>query len=194
MRRRFGFLLLFLLSLCPVAMLAQNATTSLRGSVKDSSGAVLPKATITLLNQATGRTISTKATASGEYQFLQIPPAKYVITVAADGFGQQTESAELLVNQPATIDFKMGVQANNVSVDVTAAAQTLNTTDASLGNSTDNATIQALPSETRNVPDLLSLEPGVFFLPAPTNPALQDSRSGAVRATSPSTALTITIR
>jgi len=161
-------------------MLAQNATTSLRGSVKDSSGAVLPKATITLLNQATGRTISTKATASGEYQFLQIPPAKYVITVAADGFGQQTESAELLVNQPATIDFKMGVQANNVSVDVTAAAQTLNTTDASLGNSTDNATIQALPSETRNVPDLLSLEPGVFFLPAPTNPALQDSRSGAV--------------
>jgi hypothetical protein len=180
MRRRFGFLLLFLLSLCPVAMLAQNATTSLRGSVKDSSGAVLPKATITLLNQATGRTISTKATSSGEYQFLQIPPAKYVITVAADGFGQQTESAELLVNQPATIDFKMGVQANNVSVDVTAAAQTLNTTDASLGDSTNNATIQALPSETRNVPDLLSLQPGVFFLPAPNNPALQDSRSGAV--------------
>ncbi len=86
----------------------------------------------------------------------------------------------MLVNQPATINFSLGVQSNNVSLDVSAAAQTLNTTDASLGGSEDNATIQALPSETRNVPDLLSLQPGVFFLPAPSNPALQDSRSGAV--------------
>ena len=65
-------------------------------------------------------------------------------------------------------------------MNVSAATETLNTNDASLGNAMNNVTIQALPSETRNVPDLLSLQPGVFFLPPPSNPALQDSRSGAV--------------
>ena len=160
--------------------LAQNANTSLRGVVKDPSGAVLPSALISLHNNATGQNLSAKSNAGGEYQFLQVPPAKYDITVTAPGFADRRETAELLVNQPATINFTLGVQTNNVSLDVSAAAETLNTTDASLGGSEDNATIQALPSETRNVPDLLSLQPGVFFLPAPTNPALQDSRSGAV--------------
>jgi hypothetical protein len=85
------------------------------------------------------------------------------------------------VNQPATINFALTLQSNTEIVDVTAAAQTLNTSDASLGDSTNNATIQALPSETRNVPDLLSLQPGVIFLPnTASTPQLQDSRSGAV--------------
>jgi hypothetical protein len=63
---------------------------------------------------------------------------------------------------------------------VTSAAQTLNTSDASLGDAKDNALIQALPSETRNVPDLLSLQPGVLAFPPPSDAAMADSRSGAV--------------
>ncbi|HTD97286.1 MAG TPA: TonB-dependent receptor, partial [Edaphobacter sp.] len=116
----------------------------------------------------------------GEYQLSQISPAKYAISVTASGFGSQAKEAELLVNQPATINFVLSLQSNTEVINVTAAAQTLNVTDASLGNSTDNATIQALPSETRNVPDILSLQPGVIYLPPPSNPAMQDSRSGAV--------------
>jgi len=91
------------------------------------------------------------------------------------GFADQTKTAELLVDQPATIDFALSVQATTVEVDVSGAAQTLNTTDASLGSSADNELIQALPSETRNVPDLLSLQPGVLYLPNQ-----DDSRNGAV--------------
>ncbi len=80
------------------------------------------------------------------------------------------------MNQPATIDFTLGVQANTVTVDVSASAQTLNISDASLGNAANNEEIQALPSETRNVPDLLSLQPGVLYLPS----TITDSRSGSV--------------
>jgi hypothetical protein len=112
----------------------------------------------------------------GLYDFLQIFPAKYTIKVTAAGFGEQSKTAELLVNQPATIDFTLTVQSSSVTVDVSAAAQTLNTADASLGSSADSAEIQALPSETRNVPDLLSLQPGVLYLP----PTITDSRSGSV--------------
>ncbi|HUX44371.1 MAG TPA: TonB-dependent receptor, partial [Terracidiphilus sp.] len=153
------------------------ATTSLRGVVKDQTGALVPGATVTLTDKGTGRTFSTASSQTGLYAFPQIPPAKYTITVTAAGFGAQSKSAELLVNQPATVDFSMSVKASAETVDVSASAQTLNTTDASLGNSAGNAQIQALPSETRNVPDLLSLQPGVLFLPSST---ATDSRSGAV--------------
>jgi hypothetical protein len=173
--------LLLLLAICTAYTFAQNATTSLRGTVKDPTGAVVSDAKVTLLDSATGRTFTDTSRSGGEYQVLQIPPAKYTITVTAAGFGDQSKIAELLVNQPATVNFTLSLQSNNEVLNVTAEAQTLNTSDASIGNSTNNATIQALPSETRNVPDLLSLQPGVLFLPNnQSNPNLQDSRSGAV--------------
>lgn len=158
---------------------SQNATTSLRGTVKDPTGALVPGATVTITAASTGQSQSVTANESGVYLFPNILPARYTIKVAAPGFGEQIKTAELLVNQPATIDFNLTVQSSTVTVDVSASAQTLNTTDASLGNSADNAEIQALPSETRNVPDLLSLQPGVFYMP-PAGYGAGDSRSGAV--------------
>ncbi len=171
---------LFLLSVFTATSFAQNANTSLRGVIKDPSGAVVAGATITLMDAATGQTLNAKSGTGGEYQLQQIPPAKYTITVEAAGFSPQSKIAELLVNQPATVDFKMSVQANSVVVNVSAEAATLNTTDASLGAAFNNLKIQSLPSETRNLPDLLALQPGVFFLPPPSDPKTQDSRSGAV--------------
>ena len=173
-RSLLGWVLLCILSSTSLAF-GQIATTSLRGIIKDPSGAVVPNARVTIADRDTGSSFSATANAAGQYEFAQIPPARYTITVTATGFADQVKLAELLVNQPATIDFVLSVQASTVTVDVSAQAQTLNTADASLGNSTSGEVIQALPSETRNVPDLLSLQPGVLYLP---NSA--DSRSGAV--------------
>ncbi|HVC47235.1 MAG TPA: TonB-dependent receptor [Terracidiphilus sp.] len=169
-----GWVLLCTLSTVTLAF-GQLATTSLRGVIKDQTAALVPGATVTLTDRATGKVISTTSNSAGLYVFPQIAPSNYAIKVSAAGFSVQTKTAELLVNQPATIDFAMSVRANAVTVDVSAAAQTLNTTDASLGTSAGNAEIQELPSETRNVPDLLSLQPGVLYLPTTS-----DSRSGAV--------------
>ena len=163
-----------------VASFAQTATTSLRGVVQDRTGAVIPGASLTLLNAASGQTLTVTSNQQGEYQLPQIAPARYSITATATGFGSQKKEAELLVNQPATISFTLGAASSGVVIEVTDTAQSLNNTDATLGSAFDNATIQALPSETRNVPDLLALQPGVFYLQPPQNLALQDSRSGAV--------------
>ena len=84
---------------------AQIATTSLRGVVKDPSGAVVPNAKITLTNAATGQILSATSNAAGEYSFTQIPPAHYTIDATATGFGDQKKSAELIVDQPATHRF-----------------------------------------------------------------------------------------
>ncbi|MGA8740680.1 MAG: carboxypeptidase-like regulatory domain-containing protein, partial [Terracidiphilus sp.] len=173
-----GWILLCILSTVTLSF-GQLATTSLRGTIKDPSGALVPGARVTITDKANGKTLSTVADSSGSYSFAQIMPSKYTIAATAKGFGNQTKSAELLVNQPATIDFALSVEASTVTVDVSDIAQTLNTSDASLGSSADTAEIQALPSETRNVPDLLSLQPGVLYLPPPGYGA-GDSRSGAV--------------
>jgi hypothetical protein len=172
--------LFLIIVFCNVAK-PQASFTSLRGTVTDPAGALIPGAEITILNQASGLKNTQITNGSGEYQFQQIPPGTYVVSANGSGFSAQAKQADLLVNQPATINFKLTLQASTVMVDVSGEAETLNRTDASIGNSVNNATIQALPMEGRNVPDLLSLQPGVLYLGQQTTSQQdQDSRSGSV--------------
>jgi len=158
---------------------SQTAVTSLRGTVTDPSGAVVPAVEVVLNNPGSGFHVSRTTDANGDYTFLQIPPGRYTITVSKAGFAEQSKEAELLVSQPASINFSLSVQKTQTIVEVSSEAQTVNTTDATIGNAADNATIQALPMEGRNVPDLLSLQPGVVYLGREINQDL-DSRSGSV--------------
>jgi hypothetical protein len=177
--RSFAFLFLTT-GLCATAW-PQASFTSLRGTVTDSSGALIPNATVSIVNKSTNLTSTQTASGSGEYQFQQVVPGTYVISANGTGFSPQSKQADLLVNQPATINFKLTVESTAVTIDVSSEAETLNTTDASIGNSVNNATIQALPMEGRNVTDLLSLQPGVLYLGRQTTDQQdQDSRSGSV--------------
>ncbi|MFZ0302000.1 MAG: carboxypeptidase-like regulatory domain-containing protein, partial [Terracidiphilus sp.] len=106
---------------CTVAF-AQIASTSLRGTVKDSSGAVVSGATVTATNQASGIAYHTQTNNAGYYVFPDLVPAHYIVTLTANGFGTQIRSAELLVSQPATIDFALSVQTQTVTVDVSSSA------------------------------------------------------------------------
>ena len=158
---------------------AQTATTALRGNITDHTGARVTHATISLTDTASGVRTATKSDGKGEYVFSPLAPGRYSITVSASGFAEQTAQAELLVNQPANINFSLDVHATSMDIDVSAEVQTLNVTDATLGNAVNNNTIQALPMEGRNVPDLLSVQPGVLYLGRGINQN-SDSRSGAV--------------
>lgn len=180
-----GWLLLCTLSAATLSF-CQTASTSLRGVVKDPSGALVPGARITLVDKSIGTTLSATSNSAGLYTFAQITPAKYTITATASGFGEQIKTAELLVNQPATIDFTLTIQSSTVTVDVSGSAQTLNTTDATMGDSVNNEQIQAMPMDGRDPLSLLSLQPGVLFLGETisltdkTQASDLDSRQGAV--------------
>ena len=180
-----GWILLCILSTVTLSF-GQTASTSLRGTVKDPAGALVPGAKITITDKATGTSLSAVSDNSGNYTFPQIPPAKYLISVAATGFGDQSKSAELLVSQPATINFTLSIQSSSVTVDVSATAQTLNTSDATIGNSVGNETIQAMPMDGRDPISLLSLQPGALYLGETANLMDKtqagdlDSRQGSV--------------
>src|ERR1700675_1574749 len=109
--------LLLFLSLLGSPALAQIATTSLRGTVTDSSGAVVGGAQVSLLDSSNGSKATHTTSANGEYSFAQIAPGSYSITAAASGFANLEKKAELLVNQPATIDFKLSVTSQQQEVE-----------------------------------------------------------------------------
>ena len=173
-RRLCLVLCLFLASL---PLFAQNSTTSLRGVVTDPSGAVIGGAQVSIDNPETGSKSQTVSNSHGEYQFEQIAPGRYTITVQASGFGTYKTSATLLVSQPATVDAKLKVNVDITQVDVSTTTETINTTDATIGNAVNNETIMQLPTEGRNPQTLLALQPGVLFL---GNTGTADSRNGAV--------------
>ncbi|HKD60558.1 MAG TPA: TonB-dependent receptor [Terracidiphilus sp.] len=180
-----GWILLCILSTVTPSF-GQTASTSLRGTIKDPTGALVPGAKITIVDKSNGATLSVVADSTGDYSFPQIPPARYTIVVSATGFGNQSKIAELLVNQPATINFTLTIEASTVTIDVTASAQTLNTSDATIGNAVGNETIQAMPMDGRDPISLLSLQPGALYLGETTTlmdktaPGNLDSRQGAV--------------
>jgi hypothetical protein len=169
---------LLLCVLCSSLSAAAQNSSSLRGNVADPSGAAIAGAQVTLQGTATGFSKSAMSDARGEYLFYQIPSSMYTITVAAKEFAAQSKTVELLVDQPATVNFKLSVQAVNTVVKVSGETQGLNFVDASMGYAVNNAVIQSLPMNSRNVPDLLSLQPGVLYL-GQQNDQSHDSRSGA---------------
>ena len=100
---------------------------------------------------------------SGRVLAAASPPGTYTITATALGFGKFTTTAALLVAQPATVNMKLPVSVDVTSVDVSAATETINTTDATMGDAINNETIMQLPSEGRNPQTLLALPLGVLF-------------------------------
>lgn len=160
----------------------QSAVTTLRGTVFDPKGAVVPGATVTINNPATGFTHSAQTDAQGNYQFLQLPPATYVLTVAAPGFATIKQSSiVLLVSTPGTVNVTMKVSATQETIEVLGTAPMVNTQDATLGHAFDADQISNLPFEGRDPTGILSLQPGVVFTgnSVHLNPSA-DSRSGSV--------------
>jgi hypothetical protein len=160
---------------------AQIGTTSLRGTVIDKTGASVSDAKVSLdsAGQAFHRDMQTND--RGEYEFVALPPGTYVLTVDKAGFRKfEQKSVQLLVNSPATNNITLEVGAQSQTIEVSAQAVTLNTTDASLGNAFNENQIKQLPLEGRNVPDLLSLQAGVVYTSNRPDVPTFDTRSGAV--------------
>src|SRR5580704_5774377 len=160
---------------------AQTGTTSLRGAVTDKTGAAIANARVTLNNIDQGLKRETTTDNTGEYEFIALPPGAYSLTVELTGFRRfEQKNLQLQVNLPATQNVGLEVGATTETVEVSAQAVTLNTTDASLGNAFNENQMKELPLEGRNVPDLLSLQPGVAFPNNRDDDPTFDTRKGAV--------------
>ncbi len=144
------------------AILQAQSASSLHGIISDPQGAVIPAAVVTLASVNTGVSREVVTDNTGAYQFLQEMPGEYTLSVSKPGFSKATrEHVVLQVNVPATLDIQLEVGTTGELVNVTAEASLVSTTDASVGNAFTEHSIKQLPLDTRNVVQLLSLQPGV---------------------------------
>jgi Carboxypeptidase regulatory-like domain len=158
----------------------QSSTSSLRGVVSDPQGAVVVGAKVNLSNPSTGFSQSTATDNSGTYQFQQIPPGIYTLTVSMAGFATiKQENLALQVNVPATVNLAMPVKGEAAVIDVQGQSVQVNSEDASLGNAFGTSQIASLPFEGRDPTQILSLQPGVTFVGTSVDQN-QDSRGGSV--------------
>ena len=124
-----------------------QSTTLLRGSVTDPQGAAIPEASVKLIDAQTGLERQTLTGATGEYQFLQMSPGTYTISVEKPGFAPIARTGvNLLVNTPTTLDLRMALGQTTESVSVSAEASTINTVDASVGNAFSERQVRAAAS------------------------------------------------
>ena len=150
-----------LLALLPTAAFAQVDRATLTGTVKDSAGAVLPGATVTVTNVATGVAASQTTTETGSYLLVNLIPGRYQVDVELSGFKKSSQIVTLDVGQRARVDATLEVGNFNETVTVAESTQLLNTNDATLGGVVPQMQVANLPLAIRNWDDLLTLVPGV---------------------------------
>jgi len=162
--RRMRTLITAFLLILAGCLFAFGQTTGVSGTVTDVNGAVVPGATITLTDPATGFTRTVNSTSDGKFNFAGIQPATYKVEVTAASFKKLVNSnVKALVDTP--IELNLVLQTGDVTavVDVTSdnIESVINTQDASLGNNFEPRQITQLPTDLRRVADLLTLQPGV---------------------------------
>ena len=152
---------------------AQTNTSAIAGVINDETGAVVPSATVTATEVATGQGRSVRASSTGEYVVPQLPPGKYEVKVTAPGFETSVAAGIVIeIAQRARLDFTVKVGTLSQQVEVDARAAVMDTDTASLGQTIERRTLNDLPLNGRNYLTLGSLSPGVVpQIPASEGPA-----------------------
>jgi hypothetical protein len=152
-----------LLALCAGFGFSQEFS-SLTAHVQDSSGAAIVGVSVDATNLDTSSKRSATTDGTGAAVFVQMSPGRYKVTSTMAGFSTASvDNVVLVVNTPATLNIEMKVGGVTETVEITAEAALVNTTDASLGTAITNTAIVELPFEARNPATLIALQPGVTF-------------------------------
>jgi hypothetical protein len=160
-----------LLAMPTITVLAQTFTADILGTVRDTSGAVVPNAKVTLTQVSTGVTFNASTDSSGDYIFAELQPGRYRLVVSKEGFKTNTVSdIELLVGQRSRTDVALALGAITQTVEVSAGGtEMLETLTSSIGQVINEKAITELPLNGRNFIQLATLSPGVFSVATCTN-------------------------
>ena len=159
-------LFLFFFLICLLPAFGQGNSGTIKGTVSDASGAVVPDAVVRVANQATGVAIESKTNSQGLYVVPFLQPGRYAVTVEQQGFKTAKHTNILLqVSDQLSIDFSLQIGAAASEVTVESSVPLVNTNNASLGQVIENRRIVELPLNGREPFSLAGLAPGV--LPPP---------------------------
>ena len=162
---------IFFALICPAGFsacaFAQSITGEINGTVTDSQGAVIPKATVTIVNSDTHETVRKLTTdGRGNYSAPLLQVGTYSVQVTAEGFNPRSiDGVSLSVSDQLEIDLKVVPAGTTVSVNVNAEADNLapKLEDAAASTVISGQEVRELALNTRNFEQLVQLQPGVSF-------------------------------
>ncbi|HEY1897824.1 MAG TPA: carboxypeptidase regulatory-like domain-containing protein, partial [Terracidiphilus sp.] len=177
----FSRIILSLGALCFCAtplLTAQAGRGAISGLVTDSSGAIIPGASVTATETGTGSKQSAVTTAAGIYSFISLSPGKYDVSVSQTGFETVIRKGVVVtVDQATTVNIALKVGSVSEVVTVNESTSLVDTTNSTVGQLISSETIDRVPLLTRNVYDLVQLSAGV----TPANGAPNSSSSFAIQ-------------
>ncbi len=146
---------------CP--LLAQiSGTGSISGTVRDPTGAVVPGASITATDLATGLTRQVHSSSSGDYTIQLLQPGRYRLEITKQGFATADfPSIVVNVTQVTAINVRLTVGETSQTVQVQATGQLLQTQSSTLGSVVTGEMVRSLPLAVRNYTQIINLSPGV---------------------------------
>lgn len=156
--RKLAFVVALTLCSCVFVCGQDAATGAIAGTLYDSSGAVITKATVDALREQTHLSRSIPVSSNGTFRLSYLPPGTYSVSVQADGFDHGSKSGIVVnVGEVTSVSFHLPPGEVDVVVDVDVTQpQTY-----ALGRVVDESTIRALPLANRNYTQILALSPGV---------------------------------
>lgn len=166
MRRRISpkLLLSILTVFCiSTVVYGQSATGRIVGTVQDTSGAMVPGASVTATNPETNASYKTTSSDSGQYSFEALPAGNYTITVEQTNFKKYSTSENVLTaNDTATINIPLEPGSISETVQVTATYEKVQTSQSgNIGTIVNARALETLPIANRNPLNLIAIQPGV---------------------------------
>jgi hypothetical protein len=146
---------------CLGPIYAQISNATIKGTVTDSLGGVLPKCTIELTNTGTGEHRRAQGSSEGTYVFSALSPGEYSVKATAAGFGDWTGQLTLRVAQEAVIDVSMQTASLQTTVQVEDVTPVISPESSSLSDVKEASRIESLPMQNRSFLNILNFTPGV---------------------------------
>lgn len=160
MKTRLSLVLILVLCLTGLA-LAQTDTARLFGTITDPTGAVIPNATVTLTDAASGRVATAQTSDSGSYGLNALPIGRYHLQVQKEGFKTAAADFSLQVSQVLEVSLKLETGSAATTVEVTDDVPVVDTATSSAGEVIEGRQVVDLPLNGRNFSSLALMTPGV---------------------------------
>ena len=152
--------ILCLLAVIPATLAQTVVTGTLRGLVNDQSGAVVGKAKLTLVSQASGQELERFTNSMGVFVFPTLPVGSYMLEVSANGFQRQVVPALVIeIGQTTAINLRLAPGAGDESITVTGESPLLRAEDSSLSSVINRSLLESVPLSGRRFLDLALLVP-----------------------------------
>jgi hypothetical protein len=159
----------------------QSELASVFGTVTDSSGAVIPAAQVTIVNQSTGLTRDTITDMTGQYHLAGLPQGNYVARAGKEGFRTQIrEGVALASASGVVINFLLAVGTQPQELTVSGDVNQIDSTTSTVSNLVPGQTLAELPLNGRDLFKAAILEPGVAPTPSSAQSFLSNGKAGQV--------------